>query len=96
MLVVSEELRINNDFEWDGVIMVGNFMQSNGNMTIRGGIVTGLDLLLGRDPGDMNISAVGPGEAQITYNSCLVAEAQNAGGGNAWGSPQPVAWLSSW
>ena len=44
----------------------------------------------------MNISAVGPGEAQITYNSCLVAEAQNAGGGNSWGSPEPVAWLSSW
>ena len=96
LLVVSEELRINNDFEWDGVILVGDFMQSNGKMAIRGGIVTGLNLLLGRDPDDMNISAVGPGEAQITYNSCMVAEAQNAGGGNSWGSPQPVAWVSSW
>ena len=78
LLVVPEELRINNDWEWDGVILVGNYFQSNGKMTIRGSIVAGLDLLLGRDPDDMKLSAIGPGSAQVAYNSCVIANAADS------------------
>ncbi len=78
LLVIAEELRINGGFEWDGIILVGNYMQSNGNMTIQGGVMTGLDLLLGRDPSDMKLSAIGPGTAQITYNSCMIEAASES------------------
>ncbi len=80
-LVVTEELRINNDWEFDGVILVGNFFQSNGKMTIKGAMISGLNMLLGVDPADIVISAIGPGQAQITYDSCIVSEAMNADGG---------------
>ena len=81
MLVVPEELRINNNWEWDGIILVGNFFQSNGQMTIRGTMMSGLNMLLGVDVDDIQISAIGPGLAQVTYDSCMVSEALNGGGG---------------
>ena len=47
-------------------------------MTIRGSIVSGLDLLLGRDPADLNKSAIGPGTAhassgEITIRSVILS-----------------------
>ncbi len=98
LLVVTEELRINNDWVWDGVILVGNFFQSNGKMTITGMISSGLDLQLGRDEDDMSISAIGPGEAQVTYDSCIVANVQNGDGGSGYGTVELVAgsWLAAW
>ncbi len=97
MLVVVEELRINGGFEWDGAIMVGNFFQSNGQMTITGMMASGLDLQLGRDPSTMKLSAIGPGLAQMTYNSCVLAKAVGAVGA---GSKQLVVldgtWAAGW
>ncbi len=93
-LVVTEELRINNDWEWDGVILVGNFFQSNGKMTIKGAMISGLNMLLGVDPADIQISAIGPGLGipQVNYDSCIVSEAMNADGGA--GGVELVDW--SW
>ena len=98
LLVVTEELRINNDWVWDGAILVGNYFQSNGKMTITGMMAAGLDLQLGRDPATMQISAIGPGEAQVTYDSCILAKAQNAAGGTGSGSLELVAgsWMAGW
>ncbi len=95
LLVVTEELRLKGGFQWDGLILVGNFMQSNGQLSIRGGMITGLDLLLGRDPATMSISAIGPGVSQVTYNSCLFTAAKNAGGGIPQ-PPVPIGWVTSW
>ncbi len=82
ILVVPEELRINNEWVWDGVILVGNFFQSNGKMTIRGAVMSGLNILLGVDPAAIQISAIGPGETQVIYDTCIVSEALNARGGS--------------
>ncbi len=82
LLVVPEELRINNDWVWDGIILVGNFMQSNGKMTITGAVVTGMNLLLGVDTSLIFDSKIGPGTAQITYDSCLWATVSSAFGGS--------------
>ena len=73
LLVVPEELRINNDWVWDGIILVGRKMQSNGKMTLTGAVVTGMNLLLGVDPSLIKVSKIGPGTAQITFDSCLWA-----------------------
>ncbi len=73
LLVVPDELRINNDWVWDGIILVGRKMQSNGKMTLTGAVVTGMNLLLGVDPSLIPVSKIGPGTAQITYDSCLWA-----------------------
>lgn len=97
LLVVVEELRMNNDWVWDGAIMVGNYFQSNGKMTITGSLSSGLDIQLGRDPATMKISAIGPGEAQVTYDSCILAKAVGAVGA---GAKQLVVldgtWVAGW
>ncbi len=72
ILVVSQELWINQDWVWDGVILVGDFFQSNGKMTISGTIVTGLDMLTGTPPADIRRSAIGPGVISVEFNSCEI------------------------
>ena len=96
ILVVTEELRINNDWEWDGVILVGNFFQSNGKMTINGTMMTGLNILLGVDPADIMISAIGPGQAQVTFDTCIISDALNATGGGGGLEVVDGSWHSIW
>lgn len=87
LLIVPEALRLSAGFEWDGVILVGDFFQFNGPLNIRGAMISGLNLLLGVPVGDITISTVGPGAAQVTYDTCMIAKARNADAGGASGEP---------
>ena len=54
-------------------------------------------LQLGRDPDDMTISAIGPGLAQMTYNSCVLAKAVGAvGAGAKQLVPLDGSWVAGW
>ncbi len=99
LLVVPNELRMNNGWEWDGLVLVGNFFQSNGNMTMTGAMFSGLNLQLpGFTGADISISAIGPGDALMTFDSCVLASVAAAGGGTSNGAPTKVAgsWIGTW
>ena len=92
MLVVKNDLVINDLTQWDGIILVGGTLTSNGNNTVNGGMITGLNMLLGQI---VLPSSVGNGTKIIRYDSCNVDKAsqrfkglvalRNTGADN-WGS----------
>jgi len=90
LLVVTGDATIGGSASWDGVILVGNSLTSNGNNTINGAIMTGLNALLGLNPGP---NAIGNGNKTFQYNSCSVA---NAMAGMGALIPFNNAWLDSW
>src|SRR5918994_212828 len=50
ILIVTADLVINGltpPLQWDGIVLVGGTMTSNGAMAIYGGVVTGLNVKLG-------------------------------------------------
>lgn len=71
-LVVRNNLTISGSRSWDGIILVGGTLTSNGNNTVRGAVVTGLNVQLGLTVG---VSDVGNGNKTYRYDSCNVANA---------------------
>jgi hypothetical protein len=85
-LVVRGDFTISGSLEWDGPILVGGAMTSNGNNSVEGTVMTGLNVKLGETVG---ISDIGNGTKTFVYHSCHVASAMNAFGGlrlltNTW------------
>jgi len=74
MLIVKNNMTIGGSLSWDGVILVGGTLISNGNNTIKGALVTGLNVLLGQTVG---VSDVGNGTKTIKFDSCNVDDATN-------------------
>lgn len=72
MLIVYGDLRLNgNTSGWDGIIMTGGKIRSNGSNQVSGATITGLNVKLGfavtaSDMDDLN------GTKQYLYNSCNV------------------------
>jgi hypothetical protein len=74
MLIVRNNMTIGGSLQWDGIILVGGTLTSNGNNTISGSLVTGLNVLLGQAVG---ASDIGSGTKTIRFDSCNVANATN-------------------
>jgi hypothetical protein len=72
IIIVRNNMIINNGAVWDGVILVGGLLTSNGDQTVSGAVMTGLNMLLGIfvPPSDL-----GNGNKTYVYNSCAVASA---------------------
>ena len=68
-LVVLNDLTLSGNLQWDGLILVGDDVTSNGRQTVRGAVVAGLNLLL-------NQSSVNPVQANgnwdFQYHSCNI------------------------
>jgi Tfp pilus assembly protein PilX len=82
-IIITGNLSMNGDFEWDGLILAGGYMTSNGYQTITGGTITGLNILLGES---VPTSDIGNGNKKFLYNSCYVQLASQKimdGGGMA-------------
>jgi hypothetical protein len=92
LLIVSGNLRISGNTNWDGLILVGGTLKASGAMSVDGGVITGLANKL---PGyTVPPSDVLNGNISITYNSCKVASAQSkfwriVAIGNAWSDLWP-------
>jgi len=70
MLIVTGSLTLNGSVGWRGVLLVGNDITSNGNNTIAGATVSGLNVKLGTYvPG-----STANGTKQYNYDSCEVAK----------------------
>jgi hypothetical protein len=80
MLVVRNNLTISGSARWKGVLLVGGVLTSNGDNTVSGAVVTGLNVLLGES---VPVSDVGNGTKTFQYNSCDIAKAANRFGGLA-------------
>ena len=73
-LIVSGNLTISGSKQWDGIILVGGTLTSNGNNTVYGAVVSGLNVKLGIAVG---VSDVGNGTKVYQYHSCDIVNAQN-------------------
>lgn len=72
MLIVEGNLTIGGGKTWDGVILVGGTVVSNGENTVEGATISGLNVKLGLS---VPASSIGAGEKFYNYDSCKVAAA---------------------
>jgi Tfp pilus assembly protein PilX len=90
LLIVTGDVTMTGSEAWDGVILAGNHLISNGNNTVTGAVVTGLNVKLGMPvaPND-----IGNGTKVFRYNSCSIASALQA----YWRlMPYRNAWVDDW
>ena len=89
-LIITGTLTQNNASIWDGVVLVGNTLTSNGNTSVRGATITGLNVLLGMA---VPIQDVGNGNKTYQVNSCAAAKALKS---QAKLRPLPNTWMDNW
>jgi hypothetical protein len=90
LLVVRGNLVVSGSFSWDGVILVGGTLRSNGNNTVLGAVVSGLNLKLGEAVPE---SDLGNGTKTYQYSSCNVSSAL---AGFSALTPIANAWVDNW
>jgi hypothetical protein len=103
-LIVLGDLDMEGDDVWDGIVLVGGVLTSNGNGTISGATESGLNALLTNvqitaanntyNAGITNTPgpSIANGTKAFQYNSCDVAK---AAGGLASYSVYPNAWMDN-
>ncbi len=82
-IIVTGNVAMSGDFQWDGILLAGGYLTSNGYQTITGATITGLNVLLGES---VPTSDIGNGNKKFLYNSCYVDAASKGfmdGGGMA-------------
>lgn len=72
MLIIKGSAIVGGNDVWRGVVLIGGTITSNGNNTIEGALVTGLNVQLGYP---VAVNAIGNGTKDFSYNSCDVASA---------------------
>lgn len=85
-LVVHGDLDVDGAWNWDGIVLVGGTVTSNGNNHVAGAVVGGLNMLLGEDVDEMQL---GNGTWDYQYHSCNVIWALKSIGTLA---EQPGTW----
>ena len=81
------DLTVGGNFSWDGLILVGGSLKSNGIEFVDGAAITGLNMLIGGSPG---VTDLGNGNWNYHYNSCNVLNALKAIG---WPVESPGTWV---
>jgi hypothetical protein len=80
ILIVTGNLVINGatpPLQWDGIVLVGGTITSNGNMALYGAVVTGLNVKLGMTVAPQTINN---GTKIHQYDSCNIARALSHAG----------------
>ncbi|MES2124186.1 MAG: hypothetical protein V4503_05805 [Gemmatimonadota bacterium] len=90
ILIVTGDLTMSGSDDWNGLVLVGGSYTSNGNTTVSGGLISGLNVKLGIA---VSASSLGNGTKKILYNSCDLAKALAKYGG--W-SRMGNAWTDNW
>ncbi|MEX2182063.1 MAG: hypothetical protein WD771_08475 [Gemmatimonadaceae bacterium] len=94
MLIVFGDLRLNgNTAGWNGIILVGGRLTSNGTNEVQGATITGLNVKLGYSVDDNDVNDLN-GTKKYLYNSCRVNSAMQALGSlrvyqNSWANSYP-------
>ena len=71
-LIVTGDLVINGTEQWRGILLVGGTVYADGNNTVEGTVISGLNEQLGITVGE---SALGNGTKTFVYDSCAIASA---------------------
>jgi hypothetical protein len=75
LLIVYDDLNLNgNTAGWDGIILVGGRLRSNGTNAVSGATVTGLNVQLGVTPAANDVNDLN-GTKDFYYDSCKVSSA---------------------
>jgi hypothetical protein len=90
LLIITNNLALGGDVTWDGVVLVGGAVDSNGNNVISGAMVSGLNVQLGIA---VDESSIGNGNKTFIYDSCKVAEALS---NTSKMLLIPNAWVDNW
>ena len=72
ILIVTGNLTISGAQNWDGLVLVGGTVTSNGNNTLAGAVVSGLNIKLGMA---VPKSAIANGNKNFRYDSCNLTRA---------------------
>ncbi len=88
-LVVTGSLTQDNASVWEGIVLVGNTLTSNGNTQVRGATITGLNILLGQT---VPVQDVGNGNKTYQVNSCNASRALRT---QARLRPIPNTWMDN-
>jgi hypothetical protein len=89
-LIVTGNLIMQNNAVWDGVVLVGGTLTSNGLTGVSGAVVTGLNVLVGQV---VPATDVGNGDKAYRFNSCNAAKALKT---QAKLRPLPNTWMDNW
>ena len=90
-LIVRNNLTMDGAFEWDGLLLVGGYVTSNGYQTVEGATITGLNELLGETTPS---SDLGNGNKKFIYHSCKLTMASKAAFGGL--AEVPGSWFERW
>ncbi|MES2179055.1 MAG: hypothetical protein V4550_14435 [Gemmatimonadota bacterium] len=90
LLIIDGDARVNGSDQWDGIVLAGGTLTSNGSNNIYGATITGLNVKLGET---VPVSDVGNGSKVIQYDSCNVAKAAS---GLGFFSVFPNAWMDNY
>jgi hypothetical protein len=75
MIIVDSNFVISGSNMWDGIVLVGGALTSNGNNTTAGATFAGLNYLLGGTPAMSSDDSDANGQKTYVYNSCNVEKA---------------------
>jgi hypothetical protein len=94
LLIVTGDLTLGGNQQWDGIILVGGKIVDNGSGNIAGAVVTGLNLKR-EDPWPSTVtqSSQAQGTKDYQYNSCSV---EAAASGMRRLSQITNAWVDNW
>ena len=90
-LIVRNNLTMDGSFQWDGLVLVGGYVTSNGYQTVEGATITGLNQLLGEATA---ASDLGNGNKKFLYDSCKLTMASKAAFGGL--AEVPGSWFERW
>lgn len=95
LLIVTGNLTLNGNQNWDGIILVGGRVRDNGQGHITGAVVSGLNMKLGQTVEESEVEiALANGQKRYEFDSCSV---QNALAGASSGlKPYRNAWVDNW
>jgi hypothetical protein len=96
LLIVFGDLNLNgSEAGWEGLILVGGRLRSNGSNEVVGGTVTGLNVKLGYDVEDNDVNELN-GTKEFRYHSCNITKALSGSDGgllkayrNSWANSYP-------
>jgi len=75
MIIADSNFTISGSNMWDGIVLIGGALTSNGNNTTAGATFAGLNYLLGGTPGGSSDNSDANGQKTYVYNSCNVEKA---------------------
>lgn len=80
LLIVRGNATLKGNFEWDGMILVGGSLTDNGQGQVRGGVMTGLNVLRGEDVSADDLADTDrlDGTKKYLFNSCIVDQVQSS------------------